>query len=129
LSRVPPREPELEPDPEPDREPDAERVGDAAPDANAPLHVPLADALDLHTFHPRDVRAVVEEYLWEAARAGLSEVRIIHGKGLGVQRRIVTGVLERHAAVASFHTAPADRGHYGATIVRLRHAPEREARA
>jgi DNA-nicking Smr family endonuclease len=114
---------------EPDPGSDPKDAGDRAADPNGALRVPLEDALDLHTFHPRDVPAVVEEYLWEAARAGLSEVRIIHGKGMGVQKRIVTGVLERHGAVASFHAAPAERGHYGATIVRLRRAPERDTPA
>ncbi len=81
--------------------------------------IPITDALDLHTIPPRDVRDVVTEYLWEAARKGLREVRIIHGKGIGVQRRIVASVLENHPAVASFEVASADRGHYGATIAHL----------
>lgn len=89
-------------------------------DAGEPVPVPIDEALDLHPFHPRDVRAVVEAYLWEAAEAGLREVRIIHGKGIGVQRRIVAGVLERHPAVTGFRLAPAERGHYGATIAYLR---------
>ena len=86
------------------------------------VELPVEDALDLHAFHPRDTAAVVDEYLWEAQRRGFDEVRIIHGKGLGVQRRIVAGVLERHPAVASFRMAAGERGHYGATIVRLRPA-------
>ncbi|MCK4412418.1 MAG: Smr/MutS family protein [Candidatus Eisenbacteria sp.] len=89
-----------------------------------PRAVPIEDALDLHTFHPRDVAEVVAEYLREAARRGFSEVRIIHGKGIGVQRRIVAGVLDRHPAVASYQLASADRGHYGATVVRLRPVAE-----
>ena len=92
------------------------------PENAAPL--PIEDTLDLHTFHPRDVATVVAEYLTEARRRGFSEVRIIHGKGLGVQRRIVAGVLERHPAVAGYQLAPADRGHYGATLVHLRPADE-----
>jgi dsDNA-specific endonuclease/ATPase MutS2 len=82
--------------------------------------IPIEDALDLHTFHPRDIPTVVTEYLWAAARAGFAEVRIIHGKGIGVQRRVVAGVLDRHPAVVSFRDASGDRGHWGATIVCLR---------
>ena len=89
-------------------------------DPAAPVELPIEDALDLHAFRARDIRDVVNEYLWEAARAGLSEVRIIHGKGIGVQRRIVASLLEQHPAVVSFQGASADRGHYGATLVRLR---------
>ncbi len=84
------------------------------------FRIPITDALDLHAIAPRDVPVVVEEYLWEAAKAGLREVRVIHGKGIGFQRRVVARVLEAHPAVASYHGAPADRGHYGATIVLLR---------
>lgn len=100
-----------------DGEPTARAAADD-PAAAAPL--PIEDALDLHAFHPRDTAAVVEEYLWEARRRGFAEVRIIHGKGLGVQRRIVAAVLARHPAVASFRQAEGERGHYGATIVRLK---------
>ena len=103
------------------------REGDprASEEDAAPAHpVPVEDTLDLHAFHPRDIATVVEEYLWEAQRAGLQEVRIIHGKGLGVQRRIVAALLARHPAVAAVAPAPADRGHYGATLVRLRPAGE-----
>ena len=85
-----------------------------------PFRVPPADSLDLHTFRPADVAGVVDEYLRDAARRGRREVRIIHGKGTGFQREIVRGVLEKHPAVASFRLAPAERGHWGATIVTLR---------
>lgn len=94
-------------------------TGEGAAEA---VPVPIEEALDLHAFHPRDIPEVVAAYLEEAARRGLREVRIIHGKGIGVQRRIVAGLLERHPAVASFRGAPADRGHWGATIVTL-HVP------
>ena len=90
------------------------------PAEGSAAELPVEDALDLHVFRPRDVPIVVEEYLWEAARKGLREVRIIHGKGIGVQRRVVAGVLERHPAVESFSQASAERGHWGATVVRLR---------
>jgi dsDNA-specific endonuclease/ATPase MutS2 len=81
---------------------------------------PIDDALDLHTFAPRDVASVVEEYLHEARAHGFREVRLIHGKGKGVQRRVVRGVLGRHPAVASFRDAPVSRGGWGATLVELR---------
>lgn len=86
---------------------------------------PIEESLDLHAFDPRDCRDVVVEYLWEAARLGLGEVRIIHGKGIGVQRRIVEAVLREHPAVASWRAAPVERGHYGATLAILRPAERR----
>jgi DNA-nicking Smr family endonuclease len=85
-----------------------------------PIHVPIEDALDLHSFGPRDVASVVEEYLREAHARGFREVRIIHGRGIGVQRSIVRAVLSRHLLVASFADAPPERGGWGATLVRLR---------
>ena len=85
-----------------------------------PIHVPIEDALDLHSFGPRDVASVVEEYLRAAHERGFREVRIIHGRGIGVQRSIVRAVLSRHLLVISFADAPPARGGWGATIVRLR---------
>ena len=85
-----------------------------------PVPVPIEDALDLHPFAPRDVASVVEEYLIEAAARGFREVRVIHGRGIGVQREIVRAVLGRHPLVESFADAPPERGGWGATIVRLR---------
>ena len=82
--------------------------------------VPTEDALDLHPFRPRDVRSVVESYLEEAIAAGFSEVRLIHGRGIGVQREIVRSLLSKHPAVERFHDAPPERGGWGATVVRLR---------
>jgi dsDNA-specific endonuclease/ATPase MutS2 len=79
--------------------------------------VPIEDSIDLHTFQPREVALVVEEYLYQAVEKGFPEVRIIHGRGIGVQREIVQSILRKHAAVVAFSDAP-DRG---ATIVRLRH--------
>ena len=94
--------------------------GDPGEDA---FPLPIEDALDLHTFRPRDIPDVVREYLHEACRAGLREVRIIHGKGTGYQRDIVAKIVESHPAVRAFRTAPADRGHWGATIVELGREP------
>jgi DNA-nicking Smr family endonuclease len=85
-----------------------------------PIHVPIEDALDLHSFGPRDVASVVEEYLKAAHERGFREVRIIHGRGIGVQRSIVRAVLSRHLLVVSFADAPPERGGWGATLVRLR---------
>ena len=87
-----------------------------------PVPLPIEDAIDLHTFAPRDVASVVEEYLTEAAARGFREVRVIHGRGMGVQREIVRGVLGRHPLVESFAEAPPERGGWGATVVRLRTA-------
>lgn len=84
-----------------------------------PVRVPIEDTLDLHAFAPPDVASVVDEYLREAHRAGFREVRVIHGRGTGVQRRIVRSVLARHPLVASFASAPPERGGWGATVVML----------
>ena len=78
--------------------------------------VPIEDSLDLHTFQPGEIRIVVEEYLYQAVRRGFREVRIIHGRGIGVQREIVRSILEKHPSVLSFHDLP-DRG---STSVSLR---------
>jgi DNA-nicking Smr family endonuclease len=85
-----------------------------------PVRIPVEDSLDLHSFAPRDVTAVVDDYLREAHARGFTEVRLIHGKGIGVQRRIVQSLLATHPLVAAFADAPAERGHWGATIVRLK---------
>jgi len=80
--------------------------------------VPIEDALDLHTFNPRDIKSVVEEYVNAAWELGLREVRLIHGRGKGVQRGIVQQALERHPLVIEFWDAP--ETHLGATVARLR---------
>jgi dsDNA-specific endonuclease/ATPase MutS2 len=85
-----------------------------------PIRIPIGDVFDLHTVPPRDVKALVEEYLIEARKAGLKALRIIHGRGIGVQREIVRSVLERTDFVAEFKDAPAEAGGWGATIVTLR---------
>ena len=79
--------------------------------------IPIEASLDLHAFHPRDVKSVVEEYISAAHEAGLREVRLIHGRGRGVQRGIVQAALESHPLVESFHDAP--ESHLGATVARL----------
>ena len=80
--------------------------------------IPIEDALDLHTFHPRDIKSVVEQYVNAAWERGLREVRLIHGRGRGVQRGIVQQALERHPLVVEFWDAP--ETHLGATVARLR---------
>jgi len=85
-----------------------------------PVVLPIEDALDLHAFAPRDIPSVVREYLAEAARRGFGEVRLIHGRGKGIQRAIVQGLLARHPLVARYFDAPAERGGWGATVVILR---------
>jgi DNA-nicking Smr family endonuclease len=82
--------------------------------------VPIEDALDLHSFRPEDVRSVVDEYLTAAQARGFTEVRLIHGRGIGVQRASVQAFLARHPLVAGYADAPEDRGGRGATLVRLR---------
>ena len=80
--------------------------------------IPIEPVLDLHAFQPRDIRSVVEEYVRAAHEAGLREVRLIHGRGTGVQRGIVQAALERHPLVQSFYDAA--ESHLGATVALLK---------
>jgi DNA-nicking Smr family endonuclease len=89
-----------------------------------PVVLPIEDALDLHAFHPRDVTSVVDEYLVEASRRGFGEVRLIHGRGKGVQRAAVQSLLARHPLVQRYFDAPPERGGWGATVVVLTLAAE-----
>jgi len=77
--------------------------------------VPIEDSIDLHAFQPAEIHIVVEEYLYQAVQRGFREVRIIHGRGIGVQREIVRSILSKHPSVISFQDLP-DRG---STLVRL----------
>jgi len=88
--------------------------------SDEPVRIPITDVFDLHTVSPRDVKPVVEAYLEEAHRLGIRALRIIHGRGIGVQREIVRGVLARTEFVESFKDSPAEAGGWGATIVTLR---------
>ena len=83
-----------------------------------PHKIPIEGALDLHTFAPRDIPSVVDEYLRAAHEAGLREVRLIHGRGIGVQRARVQQVLREHSLVESYGDAP--ESHLGATVARLK---------
>jgi dsDNA-specific endonuclease/ATPase MutS2 len=87
-----------------------------------PIRIPITDVLDLHTFHPRDVPHLIEDYIEECLRLGFSSVRIIHGKGTGAQKKRVQELLRRHPHVRAFADAPAEAGGWGATIVELTHA-------
>jgi dsDNA-specific endonuclease/ATPase MutS2 len=84
-----------------------------------PIRIPIGDVFDLHSVPPRDVKAVVDEYLTEAHRLGLRALRIVHGRGIGVQREIVRSVLSRTEFVLDFRDAPAEAGGWGATLVTL----------
>lgn len=90
-----------------------------------PVVIEITDVFDLHTIPPKQVKAVVEEYLREAHEKGFRVVRIIHGKGVGVQREIVRSVLERTEFVMDWTDAPPDAGGWGATIVRFSPAGRR----
>ena len=86
------------------------------------VRVPIEDAIDLHSFAPRDVISVVDEYLHAALEAGFTEVRLIHGRGKGVQRADIQRLLRDHALVARYWDAP--ESHLGATLVQLRRHPD-----
>jgi DNA-nicking Smr family endonuclease len=86
---------------------------------HTPVTIPIEDSLDLHTFRPREVSSLVEEYLRECQSRNIFEVRIIHGKGKGILRSQVLRVLSQLSMVAEFFDAPPECGHWGATIVRL----------
>ena len=90
-----------------------------------PVRLDIEDVFDLHSIPPREVRAVVEEYLREARRRGFRSVRIIHGKGVGVQRETVRAVLARTPYVERFSDAPPEAGGWGATVAFLSQEPER----
>jgi dsDNA-specific endonuclease/ATPase MutS2 len=84
-----------------------------------PVEIPITDVFDLHTIAPRDARAAVEAYLEEARRIGLTALRIIHGRGIGVQREMVRSILSKTSYVLHFGDAPLEAGGWGATVVTL----------
>ena len=86
----------------------------------SPVEIPIDGVLDLHAFHPRDVKDLVPEYLEECRRRGIELVRIIHGKGRGTMGRIVRGLLKKNPYVTGFNTAGPGGGGWGATEVRLK---------
>ena len=84
-----------------------------------PIELEITDVLDLHSFRPQEVSSVVREYLDAACEKGLKRVRIIHGRGVGVQRQTVRNLLERDERVRDFGDAPPDAGGWGATWAEL----------
>ena len=96
-------------------------------DREPPVVLPIEDWIDLHAFAPRDVPSVVESYLEAARAAGWREVRIVHGRGKGVQKERVRQLLGRSPLVEHFEEATPERGGYGATVVRLRPRGEDQA--
>lgn len=89
-------------------------------DEEFPIEIPITDVFDLHTVPPKDAKAVVEAYLEESHARGFRYVRIIHGRGIGLQREMVRTVLARTPFVESFGDAPMEAGGWGATVVTLR---------
>ena len=88
-------------------------------DFSEPIEIPMDGALDLHTFHPREVKELVPDYLAACRDQGILQVRIIHGKGTGTLRRTVHAILQRLPEVVSFRLAQETGGGWGATIVEL----------
>lgn len=84
------------------------------------LRIPIEDWIDLHTFSPKEIPSLLEDYLEACLKKGYREVRIIHGKGKGVQRAIVHSFLEKKSFVQSFRRAPEELGGWGATLVTLK---------
>jgi DNA-nicking Smr family endonuclease len=97
-------------------------------DGDTPIELPIDGTLDLHAFHPRDVKELVPDYLAECRARGILEVRIIHGKGTGALRRTVHAILSRLPEVDCFGLAMEDAGGWGATLVRLRAPAEDQGR-
>jgi len=91
-----------------------------AQDPGEPVELPITDVLDLHSFPPSQVPDLVRDWLDEVCLRGYRDVRIIHGRGIGVQRRTVRSILSRDPRVAGFGDAPAEAGGWGATLVRLK---------
>jgi dsDNA-specific endonuclease/ATPase MutS2 len=85
-----------------------------------PIIIPITDVFDLHTVSPRDAKEAVEAYLEEASARGFKALRIIHGRGIGVQREMVRKILQRTGFVVDFRDAPAEAGGWGATVVTLK---------
>ena len=90
------------------------------PFGTEPVQLPVTDVFDLHSVPPKDAKEAVEEYLFEAHRLGYRALRIIHGRGIGVQREMVREILARTSFVETFGDAPLEAGGWGATLVTLR---------
>jgi dsDNA-specific endonuclease/ATPase MutS2 len=94
-------------------------MSDQTPEPDDVVEIPIGDVFDLHTIAPQDVKVAVEAYLEAAHELGMRYVRIIHGRGIGMQREIVRKVLARTPFVVDYADAPAEAGGWGATIVTL----------
>jgi dsDNA-specific endonuclease/ATPase MutS2 len=84
-----------------------------------PIQIPIEDVLDLHTFRPQDIADLLENYFDECIKAGILSVRVIHGKGKGIQKKQVHRILQKSPQVKSFKDAPPEAGGWGATLVEL----------
>ena len=84
------------------------------------VRIPIEDWIDLHTFSPKEIPDLLENYLTECQKKGFTEVRIIHGKGKGVQRNIVRSFLKKNPLIESFRDASPEAGFWGATIATLK---------
>jgi dsDNA-specific endonuclease/ATPase MutS2 len=84
-----------------------------------PIQIPIEDVLDLHTFRPKDIADLLENYFDECIKADIFSVRVIHGKGKGIQKRQVHRILQKNPQVKSFKDAPPEAGGWGATVVDL----------
>lgn len=85
-----------------------------------PVTIPIEDVLDLHTFKPKDIPDLLDDYFCACIDTGLFSVRIIHGKGKGILKKRVQGILKKHPMVKSFKNAPHEAGGWGATLVELK---------
>lgn len=85
-----------------------------------PIQIPIEDVLDLHTFRPQDIADLLENYFDECIKAGIFSVRVIHGKGKGIQKKQVRRILQKNSQVKSFGDAPPEAGGWGATLVELK---------
>ncbi|MCU1350049.1 MAG: Smr protein/MutS2 [Acidobacteria bacterium] len=88
-------------------------------DGDLPVEIPITDTLDLHPFRPNEIRDVAYEYLLAARKAGFRQVRLIHGRGIGVQRENVQSLLRKLDFVEAFHDADPSGGGWGSTVVLL----------
>ena len=84
-----------------------------------PIRIPIEDVLDLHTFQPRDIPDLLNVYFSECIKEGIFSVRVIHGKGKGIQKRQVHQILDKHPLVRRYSDAPPEAGGWGATMVAL----------
>ena len=85
-----------------------------------PIKIPIQDVLDLHTFRPQDISDLLENYFDECIKAGIFSVRVIHGKGKGIQKKQVQRILQKDSRVKNFKDAPPEAGGWGATLVELK---------